>query len=89
VKFRTVARSARIPKVRPVACEALDRVLDQIAEVLLNQGQSTDPVYTRRHLRVYGPGEVYIVKPAQVRFWTRSAGLNDADAVLAEHLGAR
>jgi hypothetical protein len=89
VKFRTVARPAQPPKVRPVACDNLDRVLGQIAEVLLAQGQSTDPVYTRRHLRVYGPGEVYIVKPAQIRFWTRSAGLNDADAVLAEHLGAR
>jgi hypothetical protein len=28
-----------------------------------------------------------VVKPAQIRFWTRSAGLNDADAVLAEHFG--
>jgi len=89
VKFRTIARPAQPLKVRPVACESLDRVLGQIAEVLLEQGQSADPVYTRRHLRVYGHGEVYIVKPAQIRFWTRSAGLNDADAVLAEHLGSR
>jgi hypothetical protein len=89
VKFRSVARPARPPKMRLVTCQDLGRVLEQIAKVLSGQGESTDRVYTRRHLRVYGPGEVYIVKPAQTRFWTRSAGLNDADAVLAEHLGAR
>jgi len=89
VKFRSVARPARVPKVRPVVCAELDRVLTQMAGPLQERGETTDPVYTGRHLRVHGPGEVYIVKPAQVRFWTRSAGLNDGDAVLAEHLRRR
>jgi hypothetical protein len=37
-------------------------------------------------MRVYGPSEVYIIKPAEARLWSRSAAINDADAVLAEHL---
>lgn len=39
----------------------------------------------RRQLRIYGDRDLYIVKPAEVRYWTRTAGLNDADIVLADH----
>jgi hypothetical protein len=41
----------------------------------------------RRVLRIYGAEDVYIVKPADQRYWTRSRALNDADAMIAEQLG--
>jgi len=85
VKFTMVPRASRGRNVRVVARQELGHVLDRIAENL--PAELATNVFTRRHMRFYGPGEVYLVKPAQVRFWTRSAGMNDADAVFAEHLG--
>jgi hypothetical protein len=37
-----------------------------------------------RELRVYGPDEVIIIKPAGYRHWMGVAALDDADAVIAE-----
>jgi hypothetical protein len=39
----------------------------------------------RRQLRVYDENELFILKPSEVRYWTQTAGLNDGDAVLADH----
>ncbi|MCD4726102.1 MAG: SAM-dependent methyltransferase, partial [Pirellulales bacterium] len=84
VKFTIVSRSSRVSNVRVVARQEYGSLLDRIAKNLPDKIAAD--VYTRRNVRFYGPGEVYLIKPAQVRFWTRSAGMNDADAVLAEHL---
>ncbi len=84
MKFNMVDRASRARKVRVVPCPELHALLDRIAENL--PVEIATNVYTRRNVRFYGPGEVYLIKPAQVRFWTRSAGMNDADEVLAEHL---
>ncbi|HEX9733132.1 MAG TPA: hypothetical protein VGG06_14235, partial [Thermoanaerobaculia bacterium] len=84
VKFRVVDRSASEPALRNTPVPGLDALFQRISELLPHSSQ--DVLYVRRHLRVYGRGELYIVKPAQRRFWTRSAGLHDADAVMAEHL---
>jgi hypothetical protein len=43
-------------------------------------------IYRRRHLRIFEDRAVHIVKPAELRFWTRSAGYLDADEVLAQTL---
>jgi len=85
VKFTMVPRSSRRRNIRIVSRQELGPLMDRIAEDL--PVEIAADVYARRHVRFYGPGEVYLIKPAQVRFWTRSAGMNDADAVLAEHLG--
>lgn len=84
VKFRMVKKPAHAPKVQTVEHVELAPLLDQISAHLPER--ISDRVHTRRNLRVYGPSEVYIIKPAEARFWSRSAGLNDADAVLAEHM---
>lgn len=84
VKFTIVSRSSRVSDVRVVARQEFGSLLERIAENL--PVEIAADVYTRRNARYYGPGEVYLIKPAQIRFWTRSAGMNDADAVLAEHL---
>jgi hypothetical protein len=59
-------------------------VLKSIAKQLLSK--LADRVFTRRNLKVYVGENIYIIKPCQLRYWSRSAGLNDADAVLAENL---
>ena len=39
----------------------------------------------RRQLRLYGNNELFILKPSETRYWSRTAGLNDADSILADH----
>jgi hypothetical protein len=86
VRFAMVPRSARARNVNIVRRQELGPLLQRITNNL--PVQIAADLYARRHVRFYAPGEVYLVKPAQVRFWTRSAGMNDADVVLAEHLGS-
>jgi len=40
----------------------------------------------QRELRVHGPNEIIVIKPAAVRYWLPSVGLADADAVIAESM---
>lgn len=61
-----------------------DSVLGEIAGSL-DEPLSFD-IHTRRHLRVYGGDAFYVIKPSQRRFWTRSAGLADGDAVMKDLL---
>ena len=42
-----------------------------------------------RQVRIYGNEDVTIMKPAQWRFWNRTAGLNDADKILADHWNSK
>jgi N-6 DNA Methylase len=42
-----------------------------------------------RELRIYGPDEVIIIKPAAARYWMGICGLEDADAVVAESFEGR
>lgn len=39
----------------------------------------------RRSLRIYGKGDVTVVKPAQRRYWSVAAALQDGDSILADH----
>ncbi|HEX6376911.1 MAG TPA: N-6 DNA methylase [Allosphingosinicella sp.] len=61
--------------------------LEALAAMLRGQFDSDVPPYLneRRQLRLYGDDDLYILKPTEVRYWTRTAGLNDADVVLADH----
>jgi hypothetical protein len=70
--------------VQTTQAQELKAVLNRIAEHLPQQ--IADQIYTRRDLRIYTGQDIYIVKPAQKRYWSRSAGLNDADLILSEHL---
>lgn len=45
-----------------------------------------DVAYARCTLRAYADAAVVIAKPAQRRYWTEAAALQDADAILAEDL---
>ena len=61
----------------------LSDVLHRIHEEL--PGEMAAHLSIRRNLRIYVPKGLYILKPAQRRFWTESAGLADADAIIGEH----
>ena len=84
VKFSIVPVSNQQPIVQTISGQQLEAVLKGIAEQLPQQ--IADRIYTRRDLRIYVGKDIYIVKPAKCIYWTRSAGLNDADTILSEYL---
>jgi N-6 DNA Methylase len=84
VKFSFLPAPGREPVVQTTQAQELKVVLDSIAEQLPQQ--IADRIFTRRDLRIYSGQDIYIVKLAQKRCWSRSAGLNDADLILSEHL---
>lgn len=84
VKFSFLPAPGREQIVQSTQAQGLKVVLSQIAEQLPKQ--IADRIFTRRDLRIYSGQDIYIIKPAQKRYWSRSAGLNDADLILSEHL---
>ncbi|MFN0013760.1 MAG: hypothetical protein ACKVU2_04355, partial [Saprospiraceae bacterium] len=64
---------------------------DEINQVLRELEQYTyrehsESIYYRKFFRYYNDDVVYLVKPNEKRFWTRSMGLNDADEIILEIL---
>ena len=84
VKFSFLPIPGREQVVQITQAQELKVVLNRIAEHLPQQ--IADRIFTRRDLRIYSGQDIYIVKPAQKRYWSRSAGLNDADLIISEHL---
>ncbi|MFM6269082.1 MAG: class I SAM-dependent DNA methyltransferase [Dolichospermum sp.] len=84
IKFSIVPYPGREQIVQTIQAEDLITVLQSIAKQL--PPQLGDRVFTRRNLKVYVGENIYIIKPRQLRYWSRSAGLNDADSVLLENL---
>ncbi|MDE0430980.1 MAG: N-6 DNA methylase [Caldilineaceae bacterium] len=46
----------------------------------------SEDLYFLKNIRVYEGNKIHIVKPAERRFWTASAGYNDADSTIDELL---
>lgn len=86
VRFSMLPAPGRESAIQTIQAGNLEAVLRKIAGQL--PAQIAARVYTRRVLRIYTGNDLYVVKPAQLRYWSRSAGLNDADAIIAEHLEA-
>ncbi len=84
VKFSIVPTPGRQQVVKVLPVQELETVLKNIAEQLSQE--IADRIYTRRNLRIYLGEDIYVVKPAKRIYWTRSAGLNDADIILSEQL---
>lgn len=64
---------------------------DEINQVLKELEQYTyrehsESIYYRKFFRYYNDDVVYLVKPNEKRFWSRSMGLNDADEITLEIL---
>ena len=86
VRFTIVAASQNDrPSVAIEKAADLSQVLHEVAKNL--DEEIAFGIHTRRHLRVYSGDSIYVVKPSQRRFWTRSAGLTDGDSILKDLLG--
>ena len=64
---------------------------DSISDVLAQMSTDlratvADRLYVQQDLRVYDDQAFWIIKPSQASLWTEAAALNDADAVLREHM---
>lgn len=61
--------------------------LNGLADRLKGRLQADLPPYLneRRQLRLYMSHDLYVLKPSELRYWTRTIGLNDADIILADH----
>lgn len=49
----------------------------------------TESIYYRRFFRYYADDRLYIIKPNEKRFWSRSMAINDADEITAEILNSK
>lgn len=84
VRFAMVAGALTdVPCVR----QGSDKEIARLSKLLHGQASSDVPPYLneRRQLRIYDENALFILKPSEVRYWTRTAGLNDGDSVLADH----
>lgn len=46
--------------------------------------QYTESIYYRKFVKYYSGDTIYIIKPNEKRFWSRSLALNEADEIIAE-----
>ena len=63
--------------------------LERVSRILSDEiGSGNLPyLHEQRNLRLYNGDEVFIVKPNETRYWSRTSALNDADAILGDHWG--
>ena len=75
------------PPADPVVREGDSTDLAKLADILRGQFETEIPPYLneRRVLRIYGREDLFVLKPTEIRYWTPTAGLNDADVILADH----
>ncbi|HAC64247.1 MAG TPA: hypothetical protein DCF68_12075 [Cyanothece sp. UBA12306] len=85
IKFSMVSVSDYQPTIKKSVIQELESIVTSIADKLPQKIAAR--IYTKRNVRIYLENELYIVKPSKLIYWSRSAGLNDADIILAEHLG--
>jgi hypothetical protein len=75
------------PHEEPIVKKGSAIDVERLMTLLRTPGQNGNPPYLneRRQLRIYGAYDLFVVKPAEVRYWTRTMGLNDADVILSDH----
>jgi hypothetical protein len=75
------------PSGEPIIRYGHDAEIEELSTLLKGQVNISIPPYLneRRQLRIYSNNDLFILKPSEVRYWTRSIGLNDADVILADH----
>lgn len=62
--------------------EEMERFLKKLDQELIEEKEGG--VYVRRHLRRYSKNSIYIIKPNQIRYWSRSSAKSDADKIYAD-----
>ncbi len=71
-------------QISELNAESIRDVLGQMSTDL--RVSVADRLYVQQDLRAYDAQAFWIIKPSQARLWTEAAALNDADAVLREHM---
>ena len=84
VSFRLAPRDTQSRHPDVVSEPELDSLLMRLERIATEQHAQS--LYFRRNIKVYEPDVIHIVKPAERRFWTRSAAYNDADETIAQLL---
>ena len=56
-------------------------LMRKLDEMLLDKRQN---VFIRRNVRVYGKDSIYIIKPAQKKYWNYSSACRDADEIFSD-----
>lgn len=84
VRFAMVAGA---PSDAPRVHLGSEAEIERLEALLRGQVNADVPPYLneRRQLRIYDENALFILKPSEARYWTRTAGLNDGDVVLADH----
>lgn len=85
VRFTMAAGSpTNSPVLRHGDTSEIEQLMTMFIKGLPNSGV---PPYLneRRQLRIYDKNDLIVMKPSEARYWTRTAGLNDADVILADH----
>ena len=71
-------------RISVMNAEGVRDVLNQMSIDL--RATVADRLYVQQDLRVYDDQAFWVIKPSQARLWTETSALNDADAVLREHM---
>ena len=77
-------RSSDVNSISVANVEGIHYVLEQISVNL--RATVAERMYVQQDLRVYDEQAFWIIKPSQARLWSETAALNDADAVVREHM---
>ena len=82
VSFRLVQANSQNLHPEVVSEPELENLLARLEQIAT--GQHAQSLYFQRNIKVYEPEAIHMVKPAEMRFWTRSAAYNDADETIAQ-----
>lgn len=66
--------------------QGINKLLKELEEY--SYTQFSQSVYFRKVMKYYKDDLIYIIKPNEKRFWSRSMALNDADEIIAELIHA-
>jgi hypothetical protein len=70
-------------KIKPF--ESLRYKLKEIDRYLLSQ-KAGYSIFVQKQIRHYESNKIYLIKPNQKRFWTRSQALEDSSSIIVEIL---
>ena len=84
VSFHLAPRGSQGQEPHIASEPELDSLLVRLERVATQEHAQS--LYFRRNIKVYEAEAIHIVKPAERRFWTRSAAYNDADETIAQLL---
>ena len=84
VSFQLAPRGIQVQPPKLMSEPELDELLVKLEQIATEQ--YTQSFYFRRNTKVYESDAIHIVKPAERRFWTRSAAYNDADETIGQLL---